>query len=97
MLWAPVAFQSGAAFAMAPEDHSAQMMEKGHCDEGMSTEDDGKSTGKTCCAAMATAIVVPSVASVEPVPRLDAPGRLPIWQDGPSFLAELPTPPPRHA
>ena len=97
MLWGPLALQSGGAMAMAPSDHHGQMLEKGHCDpEGAGKENDG-SAGHACCVAVFTAIEAPSGPTVEPHAVSGIPAQQPIWEAGPSFLAELPTPPPRRA
>ncbi|MDV3257073.1 MAG: hypothetical protein LOX97_04680 [Sphingomonas sp.] len=97
MLFAPLAAQSGAAMAMAPADHHAQMMEKGHCGEQPAKGHDGKAMDKSCCVAMCAAVAVaPSVEAephaLAPAVQHPAPDQLRL-----SFLAELPTPPPRLA
>ena len=97
MLFAPLALQSGAAMAMAPADHHAQMMETGHCGEQPAKSHDGKSMDKSCCAAMCAAVAVAPAVEAEPhalSPSVDQPA---IDQFQRSFLAELPTPPPRRA
>ena len=97
MLWGPVALQSGGAMAMAPSDHHGQMMEKGHCDtEGAGGQND-QSAGHACCVALLTAIEASSGPTLEPHALLGVPGQQVILEDGPSFLPELPTPPPRRA
>lgn len=97
MLFAPLAMQSGSAMAMAPADHHAQMMEKGHCGEQPAKGHDGKSVDKSCCVAMCTAIAVAPTTPVEPhefAKSADRPSLIPFHH---GFLAELPTPPPRLA
>ena len=98
MLLAPLALQSGAAMAMAPAGHHSQMMNGGHCGEQPAKSHDGKAMDKSCCAAMcaAAAAIVPAIhngphalASTVKRPGLD------LFRH--SFLAELPTPPPRLA
>lgn len=98
MLWAPVALQNGSAMATAPSDHSEQMIESGHCDEGKKADDEGSdATGQSCCAAMCMAIEAFLVAPVEPQELVGVLGLPSISADGPSFLADFPTPPPRTA
>lgn len=97
MLFAPLAMQSGSAMAMAPTDHHAQMMDKGHCGEQPATGKDGKSAEKSCCAAMCTAIAVTPVASLEPHSFHRQVDRPAPSQFRHGFLAKLPTPPPRRA
>ena len=95
MLWGPLALQSGGAMAMAPSDHHGQMLEKGHCDPEGAGEENDEATGHACCVAVLAAIEAPSGPTVEPHAVSGIPGQQPIWQNGPSFLAKLPTPPPR--
>lgn len=97
MLFAPLALQSGAAMAMAPADHHAQMMETGHCGEQPAKSHDGKGMDKSCCAAMCAAVAVAPSVQAEPhalTPSVELPA---LDQFQRSFLAELPTPPPRLA
>ena len=97
MFFAPLAMQSGAAMAMAPADHHAQMMRAGHCGEQPSKSHPGKSMDKSCCVSMCAAVAMAPSSVVEPRrvslsaqhPALD------LFQH--NFLAELPTPPPRLA
>jgi hypothetical protein len=97
MLWGPLALQSGAAMAMAPSDHHSQMAEKGHCDPEAADEQDDQSANHGCCVALLTAIEASSGPTLEPHTLPGVPGQELILADGPSFLAELPTPPPRLA
>ena len=97
MLFAPFALQSGAAMAMAPADHHSKMLSASHCEEQSSQKQDSGVTDKSCCAAMCTAVAVaPAMAAERHVfdPNLDRP-RLDLFHH--SYLAELPTPPSRHA
>lgn len=96
MLLGPVALQSGA-MAMAPADHHGQMLEKGHCDSEEAGEQTDQSASHACCVALFTAIEASSGPTLEPHAFPGAPGQQLILEDGPSFLAELPTPPPRRA
>jgi hypothetical protein len=97
MLFAPLAMQSGAAMAAMPSDHHSQMMEKGHCGEQPAKGTDSKSTDMSCCVAMCTAIAMAPASVVEPFAYSRGIDRPAIDQLGRSFLAELPTPPPRRA
>lgn len=97
LLFAPVGLQSGSAMAMAPGDHQLQMTQSGHCEEQTDRSNHAKSSAMSCCAAMCTvlAIAAMSTADVPFVERTSA--RAGAEHFGPSFLAELPTPPPRLA
>lgn len=97
LLWAPVALQSGAAMAMAPPDHDGRMIAQGHCDESGAGDESDPHAGMPCCAGMGIALeanLTPSI--VEPGTVPGTPERPAIGQDGASYLAELPTPPPRR-
>lgn len=96
MLFAPLAVGSGAAMAMGPGDHMAQMAQSPHCDDQDQTT--GKHQGKagmTCCVAMCAAVNVAPSAPVEPAKLESAELSAPKDQIRRSFLAALPTPPPR--
>ncbi|QNM83353.1 hypothetical protein H8M03_03125 [Sphingomonas sabuli] len=95
MLFAPLAMRSGAAMAMAPADHHAQMTDKGHCGEQSGKSKDGKSVEKNCCAAMCTGVATTAMASLEPHSFHGQVDRPAPSQFHHGFLAELPTPPPR--
>ena len=97
MLFAPLAMQSGSAMAMAPADHHAQMMEKGHCGDQPASGKDGKTMGKSCCVAMCTAVAVTAVSPVEPLDFARIVDRPSPAQFHHSYLAKLATPPPRRA
>ena len=97
MLFAPLALQSGAAMAMAPADHHAQMMETGHCGEQPAKSQHGKMVDKSCCAAMCVAVAVAPSVTVEPHEYTPSVERPALDQFQRSYLAELPTPPPRRA
>ena len=97
MLFAPLAMRSGSAMAMAPADHHSQMMEKGHCGEQPAKSEHGKSTEKSCCVAMCTAVAVAPVSPAEPFVFRQSIERPVLTQFSHSFLAKLPTPPPRRA
>lgn len=97
MSFAPFAMQAGSAMAAMPSDHHSQMLEKGHCggqsDEGMAD----KALGKSCCVAMCTAIAVAPVSPGEPLAFSRIAERPALAQFRRSYLAKLPTPPPRRA
>ena len=97
LLFAPLATLSGSAMAMAPADHHAQMAESGHCGEKPAKGDHEKAPEKSCCLAMCAAVAVAPTASIEPH-SFSRPSERPAPdQFQRSFLAELPTPPPRLA
>ena len=97
MLFAPFAMRSGGAMAAMPSNHHSQAMDKSHCGDQPATGKDHKSTGKSCCAAMCTAIAVVPGSPVEPLAYARSVDRPALVQFGRSFLAKLPTPPPRRA
>ncbi len=97
MLFAPFAMRSGGAMAAMPSNHHSQAMDKDHCGDQPATGKDHKSTGKSCCAAMCTAIAVVPGSPVEPLGYARSVDRSALVQFGRSFLAKLPTPPPRRA
>ena len=98
MLLAPFAMQSASAMAMAPAaDHHAQMMDSGHCGEQPAKDHDGKRVDRSCCAAMCTAVAVAPMPISEPHAFASSIERPSLVQFDHSFLAELPTPPPRLA
>ena len=97
MLFAPRALQSGAAMAMAPADRHAQMMDGGHCGEQPAKDHHGKTVDRSCCAAMCTAIAVAPTPMSELNAFASSNARPLLIQFNHSFLAELPTPPPRLA
>lgn len=95
MLFAPLAIQSGAAMAMAPADHHTQMMESGHCGEQPAKSHDGSTVDKSCCVATCVVVAVPPATPIEPHFLASTTDRPAPTQFRRSFLAELPTPPPR--
>ena len=97
MLFAPLAMQTGSAMAMAPTDHQSQMMNKGHCSDQSASGKDSKMAGKSCCAAMCTAVAVSPVSPVEPLAFERVADRPSLVQFRHSYLAKLATPPPRRA
>ena len=98
MLFAPIGIFSGAAMAMAPaSDHHPQMTESGHCEERPIKDGSGKSDDKSSCAAMCMAIAIAPTTPTEPLDPTISTERPALIQFRHSFLAELPTPPPRHA
>jgi len=97
MLFAPLAMQSGNAMAMAPAEHHAQMIGKGHCGDQPIKGDEGKMTGKNCCVAMCTGVAAPAVAPVEAPAFARIADRPSLVFFHHSYLAKLATPPPRRA
>jgi hypothetical protein len=97
MLLAPLAIRSGAAMAMPRSGDHAQMMKSGHCGEQPSKGKHEKSGETACCVAMCMAVATAPASAADPhilTASIDVPGR---DRTGHSFLAELPTPPPRLA
>jgi len=97
MLFAPLAMQSGSAMAAMPADQHSQKMEKSHCGDQPSKGAEQKSTGKSCCVATCTAIAIAPLSSSAPMMFLRVVGQSGLYRAGLSFLAKLPTPPPRPA
>lgn len=97
MLFAPFAMQSGSAMAAMASDHHAQMQGAGHCDGQSKSGEGSKSAEKPCCVAMCAAVTVAPTASAEPHSFSRTVERPALDQFERSFLAELPTPPPRLA
>ncbi len=97
MLFAPLAMQTGSAMAMAPSDHHAQMMEKGHCGDQPPKGKDSKTSGKSCCVAMCSAVAVTPASKIEPHAFAQVIDQPALDEFHHSYLAKLPTPPPRHA
>lgn len=97
MLFAPLAMQGGSAMAMAPADHQSQVMDKGHCSDQPASGTSSKMPGKSCCAAMCTAVAVAPVSPVEPLAFRRVADRPSLDRFHHSYLAKLATPPPRRA
>lgn len=98
MLFAPLTIRSGGAMAMAPAaDHHARTMESGHCDDQPTKGKESQSDDKSCCVAMCVAIAVAPTTAIEPHALTSSVERPSLTQFNHSFLAELPTPPPRLA
>lgn len=98
MLFAPLGVSSGSAVAMATSaNHHAQMMDSGHCGERPASGDHDKAPDKSCCVAMCAAVTVAPSASIGPHTFPLPLERPSLVQFNHSFLAELPTPPPRLA
>lgn len=96
MLFAPLATQDGSAMAMAPAAQ-AQVIEKGHCQEQPAKGSDHNPASKSCCVAMCASLAIALAAPVQPFAYARSADQPAIEQFGRSFLAELPTPPPRRA
>ena len=98
MLFAPLGLSSGVAMASAPAaDHHEQMMGSGHCDKQPASGHSNPSETKSCCVAMCAAIALQPMTASEPSALTPSLIRPSLAQFNPSFLAELPTPPPRLA
>ena len=97
MILSPFAMRGGMAMAAAPAGHHAQLTVDMHCGSQPGDRMPDKMNDKGCCAAMCANITLPAAAPVEPIGfarRIDLPM---IASIGASFLAKLPTPPPRAA
>jgi hypothetical protein len=96
MLFAPFAMQS--AMAPAPANHHAQMQANDHCDgQPAQDQDNNSSADKPCCAAMCIAVAIAPASVIEPL-EFDRTAERPALAGSPnSYLAKLPTPPPRVA
>lgn len=95
MLFAPFAMQSGSAMAALPAGHHDQSMREDHCQGVPSTHQDGKSSDKSCCAAMCAASVLPT--EVRPYElqfsrTLVVPAKMMLYH---GVISEISTPPPR--
>lgn len=97
MLLSPLVVKSGGAMAMAPVDHQAQMMGKGHCDDQPGGGMDGKGAQKPCCVAMLTAVTAAAGSPAEPLVFARIADRSSLEPFQHSYLAKLATPPPRRA
>lgn len=97
MLFAPFAMQSGSVMAMAPADHHAQMMEKGHCGYQSTKGTDGQTMDKSCCVTMCSAVALTAVSPIELLEFGRVADRPSLEQFRHSYLAKLATPPPRRA
>lgn len=84
--------------AMAPAaDHHARTMDNGHCADKPAESDQGTTQDDSCCAAMCSGIAVAPATSIEPHGFAHVAEPPALAQPQRSFLAELPTPPPRLA
>lgn len=98
MLFAPLVVSGGQAMAVVPAaDHLARTMDNGHCADQPADGDQGTTQDDGCCTAMCSGIAITPATPIEPhgftqVAQRPAPDQLQR-----SFLAELPTPPPRLA
>jgi hypothetical protein len=97
LMLAPLTIRSGAAMAMAPADHHAQMVSGDHCGEAPAKNKHDKRGESACCVAMCMAVAPASSARLEPYLLTASVDHPALDRSGPSFLAELPTPPPRAA
>ena len=97
MMLSPFAMRSGMAMAAAPADHHAQLTVDKHCGAQTGDRMSGKAGDKGCCAAMCANIALPAAAPAEPIRYARGIDQPMIASIGASFLAKLPTPPPRAA
>lgn len=94
MLFAPLAMRSGTAMAMAQTAEHHAMVESGHCGEHPAKKD-SQPDDKSNCVAMCSVIAVAPLTPIEPHALAATVERPALVQFDHSFLAELPTPPPR--
>lgn len=97
MFLAPLAIRSGAAMAMPPSDHQEQMATADHCGEQPAKNKHEKSGNSADCIAMCMAVALAPASALEPQALSASRDRPALDPFGRSFLAELPTPPPRPA
>lgn len=96
MLFAPLAMQSGMAMAAMPMDHG-EMAQAGHCGDEDAGDEDRPGAMTQCCIAMCSAVAPLGAAAIDQLAH-----HAPILHEfrsseHRSFLANLPTPPPRLA
>ena len=97
VLFAPAITRAGEARASVPE-HSAQMMEAGHCQSPPSdTEEDDKAAEKSCCVAMCAGVAVTAPTAVGGSGPAPAPAISAIDSLHRNYLGEIATPPPKFA
>ena len=97
MILSPFAIRSGLAMAAMPGDHHARTTSQDHCNAPQGEPDSDRTMDKSCCAAMCGHVAIAPVAADDPQSYelgVDLPS---IASIGASFLAKLPTPPPRAA
>lgn len=94
MLFAPLVAGSGTAMASVPGDHHGQAMTSDHCAQPEEGDAD-KASDKPCCVAMCAATVIALPTEFEPQVFGRQAVRPALVTSDHSFLAELPTPPPR--
>lgn len=97
MILSPFALRGGMAMAAPAGNHHAEMTNQDHCSPQQGERDAGNADGKNCCAAMCANIVLPTADPVEPLAYAQGIDQPAIASIGTSFLAKLPTPPPRAA
>ena len=97
LFMAPLAIRSGAAMAMPQPRAHSQMPPSEHCGKQPATGKHQKSGESACCVAMCIAVAPAPTPKLEPHFLTASRDRPTPDQFGRSFLAELPTPPPRLA
>lgn len=95
MFLAPLAIRSGAAMAMPPSGHHEQMAMADHCGEQPAKNKHEKSGKSADCLAMCMAVALAPASDPEPQMLAASRDRPALDRFGRSFLAKLPTPPPR--
>ena len=97
MLFAPFSMKSGSAMAAMPSDHHGQTNANGHCGNQPRNGMADKAIGKSCCAAMCTAVAVTPASPIVPLIFPRTVERPTLSLSPHSYLASLATPPPRTA
>jgi hypothetical protein len=97
MFLAPLAIRGGVAMAMPQSGHHEQMAMADHCGEQSSSCKHEKSGKNADCLAMCMAVALAPASDLEPQALAVSRDRPALDRFGRSFLAELPTPPPRLA
>lgn len=97
MLFAPFAMQHGGAMAAAPSKPHSQMMPEGHCGGQPNDGKAAKAIDGSCCATMCASIVIAPMSPTERLALSRSAERPSPQAFQHSYLAKLPTPPPRGA
>lgn len=94
LLLAPLISGGGKAMAMAVPDHHSEMTKSGHCGD-QPVRLGGKASDKSCCVATCAPLAVAPAVPTDERHHASSVERPPLSRDHHSFLAKLPTPPPR--
>ncbi len=97
MIIAPFAMRSGAAMAASPGSHHAEETGQDHCDPQQGEHHGETAIDENCCPATCGNFALPPAAAVDPADFSRGTDLSSMAAIGKSFLAKLPTPPPRVA